>query len=101
MNISGTEDNLVPYEGGLSRAIPAKGGKLGFVHAEHSTYLWAKAMGYEGEKLAKPSEVDGNLEKFSYLDGAVVHYKVKGEGHGAMGAIREDRLLSFLEGGEK
>jgi len=41
------------------------------------------------------------LEKFSYLDGAVVHYKVKGEGHGAMGAIREDRLLSFLEGGEK
>ena len=58
-------------------------------------------MGYEGEKLAKPSEVDGNLEKFSYLDGAVVHYKDKGEGHGAMGAIREDRLLSFLEGGEK
>ena len=101
MNISGTEDHLVPYAGGLSRAIPAKGGKLGFVHAEHSTYLWAKAMGYEGEKLTKPSEVEGNLEKFSYLDGAVVHYKVKGEGHGAMGAIREDRLLSFLEGGEK
>jgi len=101
MNISGTEDRLVPYSGGLSRSIPAKGGKLGFVHAEQSTYLWAKAMGYEGEKLAKPSEVDGNLEKFSYLDGAVVHFKVKGEGHGAMGAISEDRLLSFLEGGSE
>ena len=101
MNISGTEDKLVPYQGGLSRAIPAKGGKLGFVHAEHSTYLWAKAMGYDGEKLTKPSEVEGNLEKFSYLGGSVVHYKVKGEGHGAMGAISEDRLLSFLEGGEE
>ena len=101
MNISGTEDKLVPYRGGLSRAIPAMGGKLGFVHAEHSTYLWAKAMGYDGEKLTKPSEVEGNLEKFSYLGGSVVHYKVKGEGHGAMGAISEDRLLSFLEGGEE
>ena len=101
MNISGTEDRLVPYRGGLSRAIPAKGGKLGFVDAEESTYLWAKAMGYKGEKLVKPSEVDGNLEKFSYLEGAVVHYKVKGEGHGAMGSIREDRLLEFLEGGEE
>ena len=79
----------------------AKGGKRGCVDAEESTDLWAKAMGYKGEKLVKPSEVEGNLEKFSYLGGAVVHYKVKGEGHGAMALIREDRLLEFLEGGEE
>jgi poly(3-hydroxybutyrate) depolymerase len=97
MNISGTEDHLVPYHGGLSPAIPAKNGKLGFVAAEESAFLWAKAMGYQGEKLEKPSKTDGNLEFFSYLDGAIVHCKVLGEGHGAAGAIDEETLLRFLE----
>ena len=39
LNISGAKDNLVPYEGGNSRGIPAKNGKLGFVAAEKSTFL--------------------------------------------------------------
>lgn len=96
MNISGTDDRLVPYHGGLSRGIPAKGGKLGFVDAEESIFLWAKTMGYKGEKLSRPSRVAGNLEIFSYLDGAVVHFKVTGEGHGATRAIDEETLLEFL-----
>lgn len=49
MNISGTTDDLVPYRGGLSKHIPAKDGKLGFVDAEESIFLWAKQMGY-GER---------------------------------------------------
>ncbi len=97
MNISGTEDRLVPYRGGLSRAIPAKDGKLGFVDAEESIFLWARSIGYEGEKLSRPSRVAGKLEIFSYLDGDVVHYKVLDEGHGATRAISEDTLLEFLE----
>ncbi len=97
LNISGTEDHLVPYHGGLSPVIPAKNGKLGFVAAEESVFLWAKAMGYRGAKLEKPSRIDGKLEFFSYLDGAVVHCKVVGEGHGAAGAIDEATLLRFLE----
>jgi poly(3-hydroxybutyrate) depolymerase len=97
MNISGTEDHLVPYHGGLSPAIPAKNGKLGFVAAEQSVFLWAKAMGYQGEKLEKPSKTEGKLEFFSYLDGAIVHCKVIGEGHGAAGAIDEETLLRFLQ----
>jgi polyhydroxybutyrate depolymerase len=97
MNISGTEDNLIPYDGGPSRVIPAKNGKLGFVAAEESTFLWAKAMGYQGEKLKKPSSTIRNLEIFSYLDGAIIHCKVLGEGHGAAGAIDEATLLRFLE----
>ncbi len=101
MNVSGTEDKLVPYRGGPSRAIPAKSGKLAFVDAEQSTYLWARQMGYKGKKLVKPSRVDGKLEIFSYLDGAVIHYKVVGAGHGAMGAIGEDILLDFLEGSDR
>ncbi len=96
MNISGTDDKLVPYAGGLSRAIPAKSSKLGFVSAEGSTFLWAKHMGYDGEQLTKPTRRDGRLEIFSYLGGDVVHYKVNDEGHGATGAISERTLLAFL-----
>lgn len=96
MNISGTDDRLVPYRGGLSRGIPAKGGKLGFVDAEESIFLWAKAMGYKGEKLSRPSGVDGKLEIFTYLDGEVIHCKVTGEGHGATRAVGEKTLLEFL-----
>ena len=55
MNISGTDDRLIPYRGGPSRVIPAKNGKLGFVDAEESIFPWAKAMGYKGEKLSRPS----------------------------------------------
>ena len=99
MNISGTEDPLIPYDGGPSPAIPAKNGKLGFVAAEESIFLWAKAMGYQGEKLKKPSNPVGKLEIFSYLDGAIIHYKALGEGHGAAGAIDEATLLRFLEAG--
>ena len=98
MNISGTTDDLVPYHGGLSKYIPAKGGTLGFVDAEESIFLWAKQMGYDGEKLSKPTKIDGNLEIFSYLDGDVIHYKVVNEGHGASRAISEKILIAFLEG---
>ncbi|MYB95315.1 hypothetical protein F4054_21125 [Candidatus Poribacteria bacterium] len=101
MNISGTTDDLVPYRGGPSKHIPAKSGKLGFVDAEESIFLWAKQMGYSGEKLSSPSRIDGNLEIFSYLNGAVIHYKVVNEGHGASRAISEKILLEFLEGNER
>ncbi len=98
MNISGTNDGLVPYKGGPSRAIPAKDGKLPFVHAEESIFLWAKQMGYKGNKLTSPTKTDGKLEIFSYLDGAVIHYKVVGAGHGAGRDVGEKLMLEFLEG---
>ena len=102
MNISGTTDDLVPYHGGPSKHIPAKGGKLGFVDAEASIFLWAKQMGYDGEMLSKPTRIGGTLEVFRYLNGDVIHYKVVNEGHGASRAISEKILLEFLEGnGEK
>lgn len=98
MNISGTEDRLVPYTGGPSPAIPAKGGKLSFVDAEQSTFLWAKHYGYNGEKLKAPTRSEGRLDVFSYSDGNVIHHKVNGEGHGATGAVSERMLLAFLDG---
>ena len=97
MNISGVEDKLVPYRGGLSKGIRAKDGKLGFVDAEESTFLWARQMGYRGEQLTKPTKIKENVEIFSYLDGDVVHCKVKNEGHGATHGISEEILLKFLQ----
>lgn len=99
MNISGTEDRLVPYGGGPSPLIPAWDGKLAFVAAEESTFLWARHLGGAPRKLAQPTRVVGNVEIFDYLGGNVVHCKVNGEGHGATGAINEERLLAFLDGG--
>jgi poly(3-hydroxybutyrate) depolymerase len=99
MNISGTKDQLIPYAGGHSRGIRAKNGKLSFVSAEQSTFLWAKQMGYKGKQLTEPTTVDGNIETFSYLNGDVVHYKVINAAHNAGRAIKEDVLLKFLEGG--
>ena len=98
MNISGTTNDLVPYRGGPSKHIPAKGGKLGFVDAEESIFLWARQMGYDREKLSRPTRIDGKLEIFSYLNGDVIHYKVVNEGHGASEVISEKILLEFLEG---
>ena len=97
LNISGEIDRLVPYTGGPSRAIPAKDGKLPFLHAEESIFVWAKHFGYPGEKLTKPTAVEGKLEKYSYLDGDVVHYKVVGGGHGLGNALTEAMLLEFLD----
>ena len=96
LNISGLKDNLVPYRGGPSRVIPAKNGKLVFLGAEKSTYLWAQHMGYEGEQLIEPTKVIENVEVFSYLGGDVVHCKVVNEGHGATHGIGERLILNFL-----
>jgi poly(3-hydroxybutyrate) depolymerase len=97
LNISGTEDHLIPYQGGPS-PIPSSNGKLGFLPAEVSTFAWAKAMGHKGERLSQPTRVEGSLEIFSYLDGAVVHCKASGRGHDALGALNEALLLRFLSG---
>ena len=96
LNISGTRDRLVPYGGGPSPAIPAKGGKLGFIAAETSTFLWAKEMGYRGRQLERPTSRVGNVEIFEYLNGDVIHCKVVNAGHGATHEIREEILLNFL-----
>jgi len=96
LNVSGTEDRLVPYAGGPSQGIRAKEGKLAFVNAERSIFLWAKAMGFQGDQLVQPSQRTSRYELFSYLDGNVVHYKALGEGHGATRIITEQILMDFM-----
>lgn len=96
LNFSGANDTLVPYAGGPSPKIPAKDATLPFVDAEESTFLWAKHMGYRGEKLTEPTEVVDRMEIYSYLGGDVVHYKLLDQGHGATGGFPEKELLRFL-----
>lgn len=96
LNISGVNDRLVPYRGGPSPVIPAKQGKLAFVDAEQSTFVWARHMGYQGQQLRRPTRTVDNTEVFSYLNGDVVHYKVTNEGHGATHGVSERLLLDFL-----
>ena len=97
MNVSGANDQLVPYLGGPSKGIRAKSGKLAFVDAEKSTYLWAQHYGYAGEQLSQPSESSEEMDVFSYLDGAVVHYKMNTRAHNAGGGLTEAVLLKFLD----
>ena len=96
MNVSGANDKLVPYAGGPSKGIRAKDGKLAFVDAERSVFLWAQHHGYKGEQLSQPSESSEEMNVFSYLDGAVVHYNMKTRAHNAGGALTEVMLLEFL-----
>ena len=97
MNVSGANDQLVPYAGGPSKGIRAKDGKLAFVDAERSIFLWAQHYGHKGEQLSQPSESSEEMDIFSYLDGAVVHYKMKTRAHNAGGALTEEMLLGFLD----
>lgn len=96
MNISGGNDKLVPYAGGPSTGIRAKDGKLNFLDAERSTFLWARHYGYTGKQLALPTEVSPAFDTYSYMDGAVVHYKMNKRAHNAGGGLTEQMLIDFL-----
>ena len=96
MNVSGANDQLVPYAGGPSQGIRAKDGKLTFVDAERSSFLWAQHYGYTGELLTQPTLSSQAMDRFSYLDGAVIHYKMNTRGHNAGGGVTEAMLLEFL-----
>ena len=97
LNIAGTEDEVIPYDGSPSPTVAGKDGGLAFLHAERSTFVWAQAMGYDGEQLEKPTRRRGAFHIYSYLDGDVVHYKVNGRGHDATNAVDERTLLDFIQ----
>ena len=96
LNVSGANDLLVPYAGCPSTGIRAKEGKLAFVDAERSTFLLAQHYGYEGLQLREPTESGERVDIFSYLNGAVVHYKMNRRAHDAGSGLTEAMLLEFL-----
>jgi poly(3-hydroxybutyrate) depolymerase len=83
ININGTVDPTVPYNGG-SNMIGT------FMHSQESIYRFAQAMGETGPKLADSAGIPGNgtngysapFVKYAYRNGQVIHYKLIGGDHG-------------------
>lgn len=81
INICGTSDGAVPYNGG-------SGVGTTFMTAQESIYRYAQAMGETGSMLSDAAGVAGDgsnypadVVRYAYLDGDVVHYKVIGGDH--------------------
>ena len=73
----GSEDKVVPYNGGL------RSGKFAHVSAQDTAYAWAKAFGFKGARIpdAKGREVSDGFILYDYPDARVRHYKLSGSGH--------------------
>jgi len=89
--------SLCPMRVVHRRGFAPKSGKLAFVDAERSVFLWAQHYGYKGEQLSQPSESSEEMNIYSYLDGVVIHYKMNTRAHNAGGGLTEAMLLKFLD----
>jgi len=101
MNVSGGMDHLVPYGGGPSSRIPAKGGHLAFLPAETSTFLWAQWMGFQGNHPKQSMDANASMELFRYLNGDIIHIKIPDKGHNAGSFLTEMTLRDFLGGSDE
>jgi poly(3-hydroxybutyrate) depolymerase len=83
ININGTADPTVPYNGGTNMIGT-------FMQSQESIYRFAQAMGETGPQLADAAGIPGNgtngysapFVKYTYRNGQVVHYKLIGGDHG-------------------
>jgi poly(3-hydroxybutyrate) depolymerase len=84
ININGTADPTVPYNGGTN--------SIGtFMPSQESIYRFAQAMGETGAQLADAAGITGTgtsgngysspFVKYSYRSGQVIHYKLIGGLH--------------------
>lgn len=78
LQINGTDDRVVPFEGGL------RGRQFAHYSAYDSAYLWAREQGYEGAKQGEGDGTDlGNGLTVHEFEGAdVTLVTVEGGGHG-------------------
>ena len=73
----GTNDKVVPYYGGLRGRFP-------HLSAQETIFRWAQAYGYQGKQLKDSDSrtIAQGIQKYDYLDGRLLHYKLQGAGHG-------------------
>jgi poly(3-hydroxybutyrate) depolymerase len=94
LQINGTEDQIVPYTGGV--------GTLGirFLPAQDTFYNWAVHMGETGPKLAdsagKPHKTNKKLMIYEYLNGNFKHVKALGYKHGVKGQEIKAIIHEFI-----
>lgn len=67
LGISNTNDNLIPYLGGVSPVGAT------FLDAQLAAYLIAKSQGYTGTQVIESTQIEGEVYEFEYLSGQVVH----------------------------
>lgn len=83
ININGTVDPTVPYNGGTNMIGT-------FMPSQESIYRFAQAMGETGPQLTDNAGIPGNstngysapFVQYSYRNGQVIHYKLIGGDHG-------------------
>jgi len=89
LSICNENDGLIPYEGGESPV------GLTFLDAREATFIIARLMGHEGDRLEGPGEsLGGNVHAYDYLDGRVVHLRGFA-GHG-MNKVQRAFIPTFL-----
>ena len=95
IHFHGTEDGTVPYLGGGGNFL---GEEVDFLDAQNSDFVWAKSFGYTGAKLADSAgtEVATGVEKYEYLGGQVVHFKMVGMAHGALGSQYKQFIMNTI-----
>jgi len=95
IHFHGTEDGTVPYLGGGGNFL---GEEVDFLDAQESDFVWAKAYGYTGPKLSDSAgtEVATGVVKYEYLRGQVVHFKMVGMGHGALGSQYKQFIMNTI-----
>lgn len=83
MHIHGTEDNYVPYNGGVGSAQPAKKTKTDYVSVEDTLETWLDINGLDDEPSKTGRRGDARYELFGPGGDGVefVLWTVKGGGH--------------------
>lgn len=77
LSIVGSEDRVVPYQGGPGVK------RYSFMDAQESLYAWAQQMGEKGTMLKTRDGIEKEPDVFhySYLNGDVLLIKLQGAGH--------------------
>jgi len=91
LNVSNTNDMLIPYKGGTSTV------GLTFLDAQEAAYIVAQSQGYTGSQLMDSTQVgSGSTYEFKYLSGQVVH--LQGSGGHAASTTQIDYIQDYFNG---
>ena len=95
MTIHGTNDKVVPYQGGK------RGRTAVHLSAQDTAFAWARHQGFEGRKIpdkdGKPWKPE--IIEYAYPQAKVTHLKVVGAGHGfgKHSKTINDRVVNFIQ----
>ena len=99
LTIHGTEDRIVPYQGGK------RGRRAIHLSAQDTAYAWARQQGFEGPQIpdSNGKRVTREIREYDYPQANVTHLKIIGAGHGfgRQSKAVNDRAIQFIQSGLK